>query len=275
MLAGHLGGIRHYKDREFLNAKHYDNVVAGLTIFQDDPLVSLPVQNSITPAMDSIYSAPQSRKRALRIFIPACRILFSLRWDCARQLLINRQNSSSSGRGFTHIGKASRSKTRSTRMTATSGPGEVFLSSSDDLVRFGNALLGPGYLKKESLALLFTSQKTTGGEETGYGMGWEIERSKSGKRIFAHSGGSTGASSQLILYPDQRLVVAMVCNYDTDIDINLWKYEEVQSIAEAFDGKSSPYLTVFSLRAIYPAILEELLERRLRSKIPRARINTL
>lgn len=42
MLAGHLGGIRHYKDNESLNSKHYDNVVAGLVIFQDDPLVSSP-----------------------------------------------------------------------------------------------------------------------------------------------------------------------------------------------------------------------------------------
>jgi hypothetical protein len=68
-------------------------------------------------------------------------------------------------------------------------------------------------------------------------MGWGIEKSKSGKRIFAHSGGSTGASSELILYPDQRLVVAMVCNYETDIDTSNWSSKEVQSLAEAFESK--------------------------------------
>ena len=110
--------------------------------------------------------------------------------------------------------------------------GGGFLSSSEDLVRFGSALLEPGYLKKESLGLLFTSQKTKSGEETGYGMGWFIMKSKSGKRTFDHSGGSTGASSELILYPDEHLVAAMVSNYETDS--NDWKFEEMQSIAEAF-----------------------------------------
>jgi serine beta-lactamase-like protein LACTB, mitochondrial len=42
MLAGHLAGIRHYKDDEFLISRHYDSVVEGLKIFADDPLVSPP-----------------------------------------------------------------------------------------------------------------------------------------------------------------------------------------------------------------------------------------
>jgi len=42
MLAGHLAGIRHYKDDEFQISRHYDSVVEGLKIFADDPLVSPP-----------------------------------------------------------------------------------------------------------------------------------------------------------------------------------------------------------------------------------------
>src|SRR5215475_16058517 len=42
LLAGHLGGIRHYKDGEVDNQKHYDNVVDGLERFKDDPLVVPP-----------------------------------------------------------------------------------------------------------------------------------------------------------------------------------------------------------------------------------------
>src|SRR5262249_55538446 len=139
-------------------------------------------------------------------------------------------------RFYTHW-KAKRLENASYTDNSYKWAGGGFLSSSEDLVRFGNALLEVGYLKKESLAVLFTSQKTKSGEETGYGMGWGIEKSKSGKRIFAHSGGSTGASSELILYPDQRLVVAMVCNYETDIDTSNWSSKEVQSIAEEFESK--------------------------------------
>src|SRR5438477_7390008 len=42
MLAGHLAGIRHYKDDEFTISKHYEKVAEGLKIFADDPLVSPP-----------------------------------------------------------------------------------------------------------------------------------------------------------------------------------------------------------------------------------------
>ena len=42
MIAGHLGGIRHYRDNEFLSTKHYPNVSEGLNIFQNDSLIYEP-----------------------------------------------------------------------------------------------------------------------------------------------------------------------------------------------------------------------------------------
>src|ERR1700682_4330234 len=80
--------------------------------------------------------------------------------------------------------------------------GGGFLSSPEDLVRFGSALLQPGFLNAESLKLLFTPQKTKDGSETKYGMGWFIDKAKSGQRIYEHSGGSVGGSSGLIIYPE-------------------------------------------------------------------------
>ncbi len=41
-LAGHLAGIRHYKGDEFLNDKHFANVLAGLDFFKNDPLLFEP-----------------------------------------------------------------------------------------------------------------------------------------------------------------------------------------------------------------------------------------
>ena len=42
LLAGHLAGIRHYQGDEFLMARHFDNVMDGLKIFENDPLVAPP-----------------------------------------------------------------------------------------------------------------------------------------------------------------------------------------------------------------------------------------
>ena len=237
MLAGHLGGIRHYKDNEFLNWKHYDNVIASLALFQDDPLVSRPGTKFNYSSYGFNLLSAVIEKACAEDFLSCMRDLvftpLGLRSTVADQPseLIEQR-----ARPYTHW-KAKRLENAPYTDNSYKWAGGGFLSSSEDLVRFGNALLEPGYLKKESLALLFTTQKTKSGEETGYGMGWGIEKSKSGKRIFAHSGGSTGASSELILYPDQRLVVAMVCNYETDIDTSNWSSKEVQSLAEAFESK--------------------------------------
>jgi serine beta-lactamase-like protein LACTB len=90
-------------------------------------------------------------------------------------------------------------------------------------------------LKAESLKSLFTPQKTKDGVETRYGMGWFIGKSNSGQRIFEHSGGSVGGSSELIIYPDSRVVVAFICNFSGADDG--WKGEDIQSICEAFENK--------------------------------------
>ncbi len=235
MLAGHLGGIRHYKDNEFLNSKHYDTVVAGLAIFQNDPLISSPGTkfnyssygfNLLSAAIEKVCAEDFLSCMRDLVFSPLG--LRSTVADEPSELIEQR------ARFYTHW-KDKPLENAPYTDNSYKWAGGGFLSSSEDLVRFGNALLEPGYLKKESLALLFTSQKTKSGEETGYGMGWFILKSKSGKRIFDHSGGSTGASSELILYPDGHLVVAMVCNYETNS--SGWKVEERQSIAEAFENK--------------------------------------
>ncbi len=111
--------------------------------------------------------------------------------------------------------------------------GGGFVSTAEDLVRFGSALLRPGFLSADSLKLLFTSQKTSDGNETGYGIGWSIRKSVSGQPIYDHSGGSIGGTSQLIVYPDSRVVVALL----TNLSEALWKIEDVEAIAEPFAGK--------------------------------------
>jgi serine beta-lactamase-like protein LACTB, mitochondrial len=234
MLAGHLSGIRHYKDDEFLIAKHYDNVLEGLKIFQDDPLVAPPGTkfnysshgyNLLSAVVQAGSGQDFLAYMRQHVFMP-----LGLRDTVADQ-------------PAEIIAQRARFYTRYKDKPVRNAPfvdnsykwaGGGFLSSAEDLVRFGAALLQPGFLKPESLRQLFTSQKTSDGKETGYGMGWAIHRSKSGQRVYEHSGGSAGGSSQLILYPDSRVVVAMICNFEGD---DGWNREDIESIAEGFEDK--------------------------------------
>ncbi len=59
------------------------------------------------------------------------------------------------------------------------------------------------------------------GEGTGYGIGWRIVLDDEGNRWIGHGGGSIGGTTQLWLFPDTGLIIAMASNL-TELD-----YEDV------------------------------------------------
>src|SRR5260221_4939249 len=88
--------------------------------------------------------------------------------------------------------------------------GGGFISTAEDLVRFGSAHLAPGHLKAATLELLFTPQHTTSGEATPYGIGWFIATDTLGHRYVYHGRGSVGGTTAVSVDPDSRVVMAVV-----------------------------------------------------------------
>jgi CubicO group peptidase (beta-lactamase class C family) len=60
--------------------------------------------------------------------------------------------------------------------------------------------------------LLFSRQHTIDGKPTDYGFGWGIHENPGEPRLWEHSGGATGGSAKLFLYPDQGVVYAWTMN---------------------------------------------------------------
>ena len=104
--------------------------------------------------------------------------------------------------------------------------GGGFLSTAEDLARFGDRLLRGRLLKPKTLELLWTSLRTSDGTPTDYGIGWTVERDSLDRRRVRHSGGSVGGTAHLIIYPDQRLVVALLVNSDYTFVGALSRYAE-------------------------------------------------
>jgi serine beta-lactamase-like protein LACTB, mitochondrial len=232
LLAGHLAGIRHYKDDEFQISRHYDSVVEGLKIFSDDPLVSPPGKefhyssysfNLLSAAMESAAGENFLSYMHSHVFVP-----LGLRHTLADETAEIVEQRARPYR------KTDDGVLRNAPYVDNSykWAGGGFLSTAEDLALFGSALLQPGFLKPESLRQLFTSQKTSDGKETGYGIGWFVGKSKSGWKVYAHDGGAVGGSSRLLLYPDAHMVVAMICNFEGG-----WQADEVESVGEAFEAK--------------------------------------
>jgi CubicO group peptidase (beta-lactamase class C family) len=92
----------------------------------------------------------------------------------------------------------------------------VFLSTPSDLVRFGMAIGSGKLLPPATIELLQTSQRLPSGDETGYGLGWDLETvTLAGEptRVVGHDGESLGGMvSSLLTLRERGIVVAVMSN---------------------------------------------------------------
>lgn len=92
----------------------------------------------------------------------------------------------------------------------------VFVSTPSDLVRFGMAIQDGKLLKPATVELLQSSQRLSSGEETGYGLGWDLSTATlAGKQttVIGHDGDLlNGMAASLITIPERKIVVAVTSN---------------------------------------------------------------
>lgn len=210
-LAGHLAGIRHYQGDEFLSSAHYETVSEGLPIFADDPLLFEPGTrysyssygwNLLSAVIEGAAGEGFLEQMQSRVFEPLG--MLDTTPDQNEMIVADRVRPYVRGED---------GKFRNAPYVDNSykWAGGGFLSTAGDLVRFGIAHMEPGLLEAETLDEWFTSQRTTGGEETGYGIGWRVSGQQGSRRV-GHGGGSVGGTTTLAVYRDQGLVIAMVTN---------------------------------------------------------------
>ena len=92
----------------------------------------------------------------------------------------------------------------------------AFLSTPSDLARFAMALNSGKLLKPATVQLLQASHRLTSGEDTGYGLGWDLETvTIDGKqtRMVGHDGSLRGGMvSSFMTFPELGIVVAVTSN---------------------------------------------------------------
>ena len=92
----------------------------------------------------------------------------------------------------------------------------AFLSTPSDLVRFAMAMNSGKLLQPATVQLLQTSQRLASGQETGYGLGWDLETATlAGKetRLVGHDGESLGGMvASFMTFPDYGIVVSVMSN---------------------------------------------------------------
>jgi serine beta-lactamase-like protein LACTB len=233
LVGGHLAGIRHYKGDEFTLNRRYTTVTEALSIFKDDSLLFPPgTRFSYSSYGFNLLSAVVEGASREEFLAYMSRHVF-------KPL---RMTATAPDKNDSLIPNRTRFYDRNIEgLYALSQPvdnsykwgGGGFLSTAEDLVRFGSALLGAGFLKGATLELLFTPQHTTAGEATPYGIGWFVAKDSLGHRYVYHGGGSVGGTTAFGVDRDSRVVFALVANLS---DARLAPGREIQAV---FDSVAS------------------------------------
>jgi CubicO group peptidase (beta-lactamase class C family) len=214
-LAGHTAGIRHYRGNEMLIQRHYPSVTESLDIFRNDTLLFTPGTrfsyssygfNLLSAAIEHAAGEPFVEFMARRVIEPlGLRHTVAEFADSLIPFRAHFYTRADSGRGIINAPYVDNSY---------KWAGGGYLSTTEDLARLGQLLLAGALLRPETRQMLWTSQRTADGKETGYGMGWFTDRDAAGRRRVFHSGGSVGGTAYLLIYPDDKLVLALLVNSD-------------------------------------------------------------
>jgi CubicO group peptidase (beta-lactamase class C family) len=209
-LLGHLSGIRAYEGKEAESTIHYYSTSDGMIFFKNDDLLFQPGEKFayttygytvIGCVMEGASGEKFRDYMAQHVFKPAG-MTHTIVDDFA--IVPHR------ARGYE---KDDDGNVRNAGFMDSSYkiPGGGYVSNPEDLVRFADAVMNNRLLKAESVKTMWTSQKTTDGKETHYGLGWGLTDLE-GIAIFAHSGGQQGTSTSLIAMPSRDYASAVMIN---------------------------------------------------------------
>lgn len=231
-LAGHTSGIRHYNSIEDASStKHYSSITESLSQFKDDTLLFEPgSQYSYSSYGYVLLSAVFESASAQNfpdfiksnVFVPLGMTHTSMDY-CDKDIpnrskfyILNENNKRILAPFIDNSNKF-----------AAGG----MISTAEDLVKFGNAMLFDIFLKPEIKNILLSRMKTIDGKETRSGIGWEIGKDIDDRPVYYMDGSLPSARSFIIVYPDEQMVVSILLNTGSSIFFNK---EEVFMLADLF-----------------------------------------
>ena len=243
LLAGHMGGVRHYTSRfgrtflkETFNRERYTSVTDALEIFADDPLLYEPgtgFQYSthgytlLSAVIEGAAGQPYLAFMDRAVFAPLGMEHTGPDDGTATDPLpaVPLHMDKVIGPLLVHLGLPGESLGTRYARPPDADPsykwaGGGLLSTASDLVRMANALMSYELLDSATVELLWTPQLLPDGSMNSqrYGIGWRIDREAEllgladSVRVVHHGGSSPGSSAFLLLVPEADVAVAVLTN---------------------------------------------------------------
>jgi serine beta-lactamase-like protein LACTB len=227
-LLTHRGGVRHYAEKDSapenagpIDRRRYPGNAEILAVFIDDPLIAAPGERvaystfGYTLASVVLESAAKTPFLALvKREIAEPLTLATLGPDDATAIVPHRVR----GYDLTN-GQAPWTNTVIANVDYKWAGGGL-LATPTDVARFGAAHLAPGKLLKPALDILFTVHTERTDRSPPLGLGWRIDEDASGRLRWHHAGGQGGVRASLVVYPKQKLSIALAANTGAPGDVN-------------------------------------------------------
>ena len=232
-MLSHTSGIRHYKGVESMSNTHYDTLAEALGAFQADAMIAAPGEKyiystygytALGAAIEAASGEPLHDLLKRRVWEPAA--MAATTFEFLGQEVPNRATGYTQRRGGKLV------LPRPTDLSLKY-PGGGMLSTAEDLVRFAQAFQADTLLSAETRALMLSPAKLNDGTETGYGLGWNVGGMKDELTSYSHSGGQSGTSTILTVYPEAGVAIAIICNVDE-------AFEHVGKVNEALRNLALP-----------------------------------
>jgi CubicO group peptidase (beta-lactamase class C family) len=210
-ILGHLSGFGHYGTGDYVNTVKFTNVDESVPRLLAMPLVTAPgakyayssyAYNVLGSALQAaggkefavlvrdLVTAPLGLTRTAPEKLPAPAARAALYGRGSKNEIVPAQASDVSDRW----------------------PSGGYLSTAEELAKFGVGILQAGFLTADLREAAFATQRDADGTNTNVGLAWRIARDPSGRRYVHHGGDAIGGRAFLLVYPDQKIAVAIATN---------------------------------------------------------------
>jgi CubicO group peptidase (beta-lactamase class C family) len=241
LLAGALGGIRHYEENERTPAyysTHYDDVVNALDLFKHDPLIATPGTKENYSSYGYVLLAAaiqQATNVSYQSYIEES-LLKPIKLDNTGFVDV-RLPMENRSRNYTFIDPYTREVFDELHLLPTmehssnTGAGNMY-STATDLAVFGAQFLKPGFLSANVYQQIYEPHFASDGTATQFSDGWVLIGAEMEPRFLFFGGSYPGSTAILAVYPDNELVVAITTNTWGKNGSN-WTFPILNSIGEA------------------------------------------
>jgi CubicO group peptidase (beta-lactamase class C family) len=211
-LAGHLGGIRHYRGEEAIANRPCDSPAEALALFRDDAYEEDPgarylysswgyvlLSAAIAAAAGDEFQAVVQR----HVLQPAGMTATVIDDPGAT---LNKATPYEPGRGNVTASRPVDSRCK--------WGGGAFVSTAEDMARFGVGLMRGTVVQPASFRAMITPLQDDSGRVTTYGMGLGVSRDSAGTLRVGHSGSAIGGRAAIQILPELGVVAVILSNVE-------------------------------------------------------------